>query len=270
MKTKSSKSLKTPEVLVRTAKMLVSCACLLLGSCQSVAPAVLAALPAESATPAPTATDPDQDHIRITKYPNNFTAFKIEIQNGPTIITDPYDMDEEIHADIVTESHSHYDHTDVSRILQPYELFDNPGNFEVAGVRITGVGGTHDKPLMNPYSIANTNIIYVFDLGNIRLAQFGSQGEFPTNAMFDEIGQVDVLIVQVFNKANKMNISEISQVMQRLSAKIVIPAHGDPSLNEQLAEKLGADFKKELSGILELSESDLDQLKTPVVLVLDH
>jgi L-ascorbate metabolism protein UlaG (beta-lactamase superfamily) len=222
-----------------------------------------------TAQPAP----PEKDGIRITKYPENYTAFKIETGDGVTIITDPFIISEQVHADIVTESHQHLDHTDVSHILEPYELFKEPGAFEVAGVKITGVAGAHNKPEPNPYlDFSGSNIIYVFDLGDMRLAQFASQGDVPTPAMFAQIGRADVLVIQFFyNSSNtKLDMSEAAQIAQRLGAKIIIPAHGEPSLNKQFAKELGADFQEEPSGVLSVTRSQLDQLKTPVVIVLDH
>lgn len=212
---------------------------------------------------------PAHEFLRITKYPDNFTAFKIETQDGITIITDPYMMDEQVHADIVTESHQHSDHTDISHILAPYTILNKPGQFELTGVKITGIAGSHYKPWYNN-NIDNNNIIYVFDFGNIRLAQFASQGDVPTPAMFAQIGKVDILIIQIFTVNQKLSEAEVQQVVNELAPRIIIPAHGDPSLSDGFAQRIGADFRQETSGILNISSSDLDQLGKPVVVVLDH
>jgi L-ascorbate metabolism protein UlaG (beta-lactamase superfamily) len=256
---------KTLRVL-RAIRTLILCS-LLLGGCQTAVPTPAA--PTVTSQPAP--AEPQQDGIRITKYPQNYTAFKIEIQDGPTIITDPFVLTERVHADIVTESHQHMDHTDVSHILEPYTLLTKPGAFDVAGVKITGVGGAHNKYESNPLALSDTNVIYVFDLGDMRLAQFASQGELPTPAMFAQIGKVDVLIIQIFSAHDtKLNMLDAEKIANELSAQVIIPAHGEPGLNEEFAQHIGADFKEEPSGVLELNSSDLDQLKKPVVVVLDH
>lgn len=252
------------KMLFCSTALLLLCS-LLLAGCGN---AVFA--PSEDPTATAQPPTPQKGGIRITKYPENYTAFKIETGNGVTIITDPFIMNEQIHADIVTESHQHLDHTDVSKILEPYTLLAEPGVFDLDGVKITGVAGLHNKP--DPYDdLSGSNIIYVFDLGDIRLAQFASQGAVPNDAMFAQIGQVDVLVIQFFSTGGtKLSTSEAAQIAQRLSARVIIPAHGDPSLNEKFAKELGADFKEEPSGVLNLTPGDLDQLKTPVVIVLDH
>ncbi|RPI78965.1 MAG: hypothetical protein EHM45_04665 [Desulfobacteraceae bacterium] len=55
--------------------------------------------------------------IRITKYPGDNCSFKIETSKGLVIITDPCDMNEEVHPDMVFVSHSHDDHADFSIFL---------------------------------------------------------------------------------------------------------------------------------------------------------
>lgn len=270
-------NIKFPTTSLHIITILIFCA-LYLGACQGA----LTPTPEASATPSPevpaTATleapamptaPLAPQNIRIKKYPNLYTAFKIEVQGGATIITDPFLMDETVHADIVTESHQHGDHTDVSSILGPYQLFKEPGIFDVAGVKITGVGGVHNKPASMNQN--NPNVIFVFDLGSIRVAEFGSQGDLPTPPMFAQIGKVDVLIIQVYkDSVYKLDMIDAQKIVEQLSPRVIIPAHGDPSINEELAKRLDVDFKQEPSGILELSRSALDQMKKPILVVLDH
>jgi len=267
-------NIKLPTTFLLIATMLIFCA-LWLGACQGVTAVAPTPTLEASATPTPKASATPSfplafDNIRIKKYPSNYTAFKIEVQGGATIITDPFLMDEKVHTNIVTESHQHGDHTDVSSILEPYQLFKEPGVFDVAGVKVTGVGGVHNKPASS--NLNNPNVIFVFDLGSIRLAEFGSQGDVPTPDMFAQIGKVDVLIIQVFNGNSiyKMNIADAKKIVEQLSPRVIIPAHGDPSVNADLAKLLGADFRQEPSGILELSRSVLDGMEKPIVIVLDH
>jgi L-ascorbate metabolism protein UlaG (beta-lactamase superfamily) len=208
----------------------------------------------------------NQKGVWITKYPGNFTCFKIETAEGLTIITDPYGMDETVHADIVAVSHSHWDHTDFSRIEGPSLLIINTTEtYTIQGVKITGVRGHHNKgePLVN--------VIYVFDLDGIRLAQFASQGEVPTDTMFATIGKVDILIIQIYGKEKgKLTVGEASQIAQRLQAKIVIPAHTDTSQNDTLAALLmGGESEKITTGKLLVSRANLAAQTAPRVVVLD-
>jgi hypothetical protein len=125
-------------------------------------------------------------------------------------------------ANIVTESHNHFDHVDVAAIVQPYKLITTTGSFQVSGVAITGVSGYHNRG-----DTSLTNIIYVFDLAGIRLAQFASQGDPPTEAMLAQIDHADILIAQVCNGGSKLSFQEVRDIVTRLSVKLIILAHCD-------------------------------------------
>jgi hypothetical protein len=115
------------------------------------------------------------------------------------------------------------------------------------------------------------NIIYVFDLDGLRLAQFASQGEVPTDAMFAAIGNVDILIIQIYgSEKKKLDVGEASLIAQRLQARIVIPAHTDMSQNDTLASLvMGGKSEKITTGKLLVTQASLAAQITPRVVVLD-
>lgn len=231
-------------------------------------PTASATPPAPTAIPTNTATSTPAPKLKITKYPGNFCSFKLETPAGLTIITDPYKMDEDVAADIVTVSHYHADHADFSRIMGDYHLIDAAGEYNEQEVTITAVAGHHNRGDTN--TTTTTNIIYVFDFGNIRLAHFGSQGELPSEEMLAQIGQVDILIIQVYGwERGKLSVSEAHRIGQSLEAKIVIPAHGDLSLTDRLISIFGGQSERYPNGELELSEAELNQTQTSRVIVLD-
>jgi len=203
--------------------------------------------------------------VGILKYPQNQTAFKFVTPENVTIITDPFFMNEKIPADIVTESHQHLDHTDTSQITGDYTLLKKSGAFDVAGIHIVGYPGIHDKG-----DTTETNIIFVFDIDGIRIAQFGSQGAIPDDATLAKIGSVDVLIIQFMDFYTKMSPAEAATVAADLHAKIIIPAHGDPTMNDDLAELLGIEMVSEASGQINVTRDTLDKMETPEVIVLDN
>ena len=116
--------------------------------------------PAGPAAPAATTAPLFAGDLRNTKYPGDSTAFKFETPAGLVIVVDPYMLNEDVAADIVTESHQHADHADTSRITGTYKLITTPGRFDEKGVSITGVPGHHNQGDQDV-----TNIVFVFDLG---------------------------------------------------------------------------------------------------------
>jgi hypothetical protein len=210
-------------------------------------------------------TTPAQEELWIIKYPGNFTSFKFVTSQGVIIITDPYGMNEDVQPDIVTISHDHADHGDLPRIGGEYQLIRMAGTFDVKGIKITGVAGHHNRD-----DKTTTNIIYVFDIGDIRLAQFASQGEMPTEAMFSQIGKVDILIIQIYGTANwKLSVEEASSIAKRLQARIVIPAHTDTTKNDTLARLLGVQAENLVTGKLMVTKADLAEQQMPRVVILD-
>jgi len=220
-------------------------------------------------TPDPTAVlqiIPAQNELQIQKYPNNYTSFKLKTPSGIILILDPYAMDEDVQAEIVTSSHHHVDHTDFSRITGKYELINTPGVFNLHGIQITGVAGHHNK-----YDPEITNIIYTFDLEGIHLAEFASQGEMPTEEMFTQIGKVDILIIQFFSgTGSKLSTQDAVLIAQKLRAKIIIPAHGEPGEAEVLASLLNAPIENIATGKLTVTQEGLAKQSTPKVVRLDH
>lgn len=215
------------------------------------------------------AADDGAKKLIIQKYPGNYSCFLIQFPSGVVVVTDPYNIYEEIRADIVTESHDHLDHTDVSKIVKPYQLINTCRRFEAKGVKITGFPGRHNK---GDQEISN--IIYVIEADGFRIVHFGSQGELPNPAVLMEIGKVDVLIIQSFSYfPTKLNPAEVKRVADKLEPKIVIPAHGDDSytIREKLAILLnGGTPLNAKDGRLELDQNLLGSIKPAQVMVLNN
>lgn len=75
--------------------------------------------------------------IYIKKYPDNFACFKFETPEGIKVIVDPYNMNETVEPNIVTESHQHWDHTDLSMLKGNYTLITTAGEFSENDIEIT-------------------------------------------------------------------------------------------------------------------------------------
>jgi L-ascorbate metabolism protein UlaG (beta-lactamase superfamily) len=174
-------------------------------------------------------------------------------------------MNENVHADVVTVSHNHFDHNDFSHITGGHQLIDTAGSFNVQGIEIKGIAGHHNKG-----DNLTTNIIYVFNVDGLRCAQFASQGDLLTEEMYNEIGVIDILIIQICEKGKKKLIAETAAaIAQRLQAKIIIPAHGDVSQTDAFAAFLGADVEQNSTGKILVEKKSLAALQTPRVIVLD-
>lgn len=178
--------------------------------------------------------------VWIKKYPGGYACFKLETPDGIKIICDPYNMDETVTADIVTESHQDADHNDTSRITGEFTLLKEPGEYIVKGIHITGIPGKHNKP-----DTGITNIIFVFEINGIKIAHFASQGKRPSEDIWAKLkafNGIDILMIQAFKSPHwewdeiKMTPKECYTVIDRLKPGIVIPEHGTKGISKDFAK----------------------------------
>lgn len=203
--------------------------------------------------------------VWIKKYPGNYACFKFETPQGVKIITDPYQMSETLHPDIVTESHQHSDHTDVSDLTGSYKLITEAGVYNVKGIKINGYPGKH-----NTGDTDVTNNIFVFEIGGIKIAHFASQGELPDKETLDRIGKVDILLIQVFDPGMaKLILKDCVQIMDGLKPKIVIPEHGMAGASDAIAEYFQIPAEYASTGEIYLTRLDLDAIQGIRIIDLD-
>lgn len=159
-------------------------------------------------------------------------CFKLKGKNA-TVVIDPYDPDfvglklpKDLQADVVLSSHSHEDHNFVSGVTNPKGgksmVFDKPGEYEVAGVVITGISSFHDD-LQGSERGVNTIFHLLFD--NLDIVHLGDLGQSKlTEQQVAEIGQTDILLVPV-GSIYTVDAKAASEIVSQLEAKIIIPMH---------------------------------------------
>lgn len=204
--------------------------------------------------------------VWIKKYPDNLACFKFETPEGYQIVCDPCNVNETLNPDIVTESHQDLDHRDTTNLDEPYELITEPGEYNIDDVVIRGFAGKHNS---GPYP--GTNNIYVFTINDITIAHFASQGELPSDEVLEQIGDVDVLLIQLFvvPDYNKMLMKDADVIIEKLNPKIIIPEHGDAYIGGQLAKRLTIEEVDEPSGEIIITRDMLDNMSDMQVLNLD-
>lgn len=205
--------------------------------------------------------------IWIKKYPDNYACFAIEKTNGYQIVCDPYNINDDIQPDLVIESHQHGDHTDTSTFTEPYDLIKEPGEYSYDNIQIRGFSGKH-----NIGDKEGTNTIYVLQIDDITIANFASQGELPSEELLQEIGPVDVLMIQMFMDTyyGKLEVKNIDPIVNALKPKIIIPIHGGYAMDEKLALQLNIDEVYKTSGNLIVTRDMLDSIEKIRLINLDN
>lgn len=191
------------------------------------------------------------------------SCFFITSKDGLRMITDPYskiikyDLPE-IEADIVLQSHSHYDHNAVNRILGNPKIVSGTQNHNVEyelnfpkisqSINFKGIISYHDT---TAGKTKGTNTILLWTIDNIRFCFMGDIGCLPDENLLRQIGKVDVLFVPT-GGITTINSSEASILINQLSPLAVFPMHyNTPAIenlkiaNENLEDFLNkVDFKE--------------------------
>ncbi len=161
----------------------------------------------------------------ITWY--GLSCFRIR-EGGVTIVCDPYDKAlgltlPKIRADVVTISHDRPGHNAAERVTGEYKVLSGPGEYEVRNVFVTGLTTYHRRSGKN---IAERNVAFFFDFGDLTVGHMGDIGEVPAQSEIEElnIGEVDVLMVPVGGGAT-LDPARAVELVGLLEPRIVIPMH---------------------------------------------
>lgn len=127
------------------------------------------------------------------------SCFKITSDNGISIVTDPFDHTvgyplPNTDADIVTSTHSHYDHNYFKAISGSFDIVNTSGEHNLKGIHIKGVNTFHDD---EHGAKRGKNIMFIMDIDNMKLCHSGDLGHLLTDDMIKEIGHVDILMIPV-------------------------------------------------------------------------
>ncbi len=159
------------------------------------------------------------------------SSFKLK---GKTmsVVTDPFDSKmvglpyPKLAADIVTVSHQHNDHNDLSKVggtpgrIEPF-VIRRPGEYEVGGVGIIGIKSWHDD---KEGAERGENIIFTLQIDGVIICHLGDLGVPLSEKQVELIGDIDVLLIPVGGKFT-IGPSQAAAVIEELSPSIVVPMH---------------------------------------------
>ncbi len=168
------------------------------------------------------------------------SSFKLK-GKSQSLITDPFNPKmvglkfTKNDADIVTISHQHEDHNDISMIDGVRKVVEGPGEYEIGGVSIIGISSYHDN---EKGALRGKNTIFVIEMDGIRLVHLGDLGHVLDKDKLTAIGVVDILFIPVGGEYT-IGPKDAFEVVQALTPKIIIPMHYKvEGVSLQFAEKL--------------------------------
>ena len=142
------------------------------------------------------------------------------------MLTDPYDESigyslGEPKANIITSSHPHPGHGFISGVGGEPRIVRGPGEYEIAGIFITGIGTFHDSTRGME---RGKNTIYLIEMDDMRLCHLGDLGHPLTAEQAEDIDGVDVLFVPV-GGLSTIDAAAAVETVRILQPRIVIPMH---------------------------------------------
>ena len=144
-----------------------------------------------------------------------------------TIILDPYGPNSGYpsrnfgEADVVTVSHNHAAHDNVGAVSKQRLVISGPGEYEVAGVLITGVRTFHDA-MRGAERGANT--AFVFEMDELRICHLGDLGHVPTPQQAEALSGAEILLIPVGGHTT-IDAAAAAEVVSLLEPRISVPMH---------------------------------------------
>ncbi len=156
-------------------------------------------------------------------------CFKIQDKAGPdgiTLVTDPYDNKiglklPNFEADIVTISHDHFDHNNVSGLRGKPYIIDRAGEYDVKGILVEGIDSYHDE---KEGKERGKNVIYRFVIDDINIAHLGDLGHQLNNGQLEKLVGVDILLIPVGGNYT-IDAKQAASIISQIQPRIVIPMH---------------------------------------------
>jgi L-ascorbate metabolism protein UlaG (beta-lactamase superfamily) len=141
-------------------------------------------------------------------------------------VTDPYPPSlgpklPRLEADLVTVSHLDANHSYVQGVSKDAYQVLGPGEYEIAGVEVTGIPTYHDSAAG---SELGRNTVYVIEIDDVRVCHLGDLGHRLGDAELESIGTVDVVLVPVAGERT-LGAAQAAEVVRQLEPRVVVPMH---------------------------------------------
>ncbi len=139
-----------------------------------------------------------------------------------TVITDPASPSTgykigKLPANVVTISRDRPENNNVQAIQGEPKVLRGAGEYEIAGVLITGV-----RTEREPVGGKNRNVAFVMDIDDVRICHLGDISELPHSDDAEALSSADVLLIPV-GGGDVFNAQKAAEAVSMLEPKLVIP-----------------------------------------------
>ncbi len=204
---------------------------------------------------------------------NGHSQFLMETGDGRRILTDPFDAHvgfpmRRVRADLVTVSHGHADHAEVSKVEGSPRVLRDVGKHQPwPDVTVTGISSWHDDA---KGSKRGENVCFLIETEGLRIAHLGDLGEMPDAQLAKALWGVDILLVPV-GGFYTVDARQAAAIVTKTKPRMVIPMHYRTSQGGLSTISGPEDFLRLMSSysqqpLLRVSKEDLGEQPPCVVL----
>jgi len=118
-------------------------------------------------------------------------------------------------------SHNHPGHSYTSGLEGAPRVFCGPGEYEVGGAFISGLGTFHDAERGVE---RGKNTVYLVEMEGLTLCHLGDLGHALSGQLTREIGKVDILFVPV-GDVSTLSVAEARALTRAMQPRYVLPMH---------------------------------------------
>ncbi|MCX7795252.1 MAG: MBL fold metallo-hydrolase [bacterium] len=193
-----------------------------------------------------------KNDVEITYFGHSTFLIK---SSSVSIITDPFNPAvgfpmPDVTADIVTASHTHGDHNNISMVKgNPIIIRDNA---EAKGIKFVAISSFHDN---KSGTLRGNNIIFKWTLNDVSFAHFGDYGEDElTQEQYEKLKGTDIVFIPA-GGFYTIDAEKALSIIQKINPKIAIIMHYriDPYGLKVLASL--DDIKKIIPGLEKMSKT---------------
>jgi len=160
-------------------------------------------------------------NVDITWYGQ--ACFRLR-SRGLSVVTDPYAPSSglklpRLSATVVTVSHQHQDHNYLKAVKGKPFVISGPGEYEVEGIFVFGVGTYHDARRGEE---RGRNTAYLIEFEDLTICHLGDLGHILSQDQVEQLSNPDVLLVPVGGRS-VITGTRAAEVAALLEPRVVIP-----------------------------------------------
>jgi L-ascorbate metabolism protein UlaG (beta-lactamase superfamily) len=153
------------------------------------------------------------------------SCFRLRTTEG-FVITDPFQKElglaiPRLKADILTISHDHPGHNNLSAGRGDPFVISGPGEYEVSGIFVVGVRTFHDGREGQQRGL---NTAYCITAEEVTVCHLGDLGHRLTKTQIEQLGNVDVLLVPV-GGGPTIGAGLAAETVSLIEPSLVVPMH---------------------------------------------